>query len=117
MRKLLTALVSNSVLANVVLVTIVVLGMIAAFTMVREDMPEISLDEIEVRIALPGADPAEVETGISRRVEAAVEQRRLKLCVGVGTRHHLRDHPFTGTFHLPQSRNDTCFDDTRFAAA
>ena len=73
MKKLLTALVSNSILANVLLITIVAVGVLAATRMVREEMPELTIDVIQVWVAYPGADPEEVEEGISRRIEAAID--------------------------------------------
>ena len=73
MKKLLTTLVSNSILANVLLITIVAVGVLAATRMVREEMPELTIDVIQVWVAYPGADPEEVEEGISRRIEAVID--------------------------------------------
>ena len=73
MRRFVEACVSHSVLANVVLIAIIVAAWLAARTMHRESMPSFSLDMIEVSIPYPGAEPEEVEEGITRRVEAALD--------------------------------------------
>ena len=73
MRSFLTACVGNTVLANVLLLTIVLVGTLAALNMVREGLPDVSTDNIEISVAYPGADPAETEEAISRRIEAAVD--------------------------------------------
>ncbi|MCP4756421.1 MAG: efflux RND transporter permease subunit [Proteobacteria bacterium] len=73
MKKLLTALVGNTVLANILLIMALFAGLAAALSMVREEMPNVLFDEIEIVVAYPGADPAEIEEGISRKIEEAVD--------------------------------------------
>ena len=73
MRNLLTAFARNTVFANIVLVIIFLAGGIAAVSMIREFFPEFSLDMISISVAYPGADPEEVEEGISRKIEEAIE--------------------------------------------
>ena len=73
MRSLIRAVVSHNVLANVVLLSVVVAAALAAWNMRRESMPEFSLDMIQITIPYPGAEPEEVEEGINRRVEAALD--------------------------------------------
>ena len=41
--------------------------------MIRETFPEFSLDLITISVPYPGADPEEVEEGISRKIEEAIE--------------------------------------------
>jgi multidrug efflux pump subunit AcrB len=41
--------------------------------MIRETFPEFSLDMITISVPYPGADPEEVEEGISRKIEEAIE--------------------------------------------
>ncbi len=41
--------------------------------MIRETFPEFSLDMITITVPFPGADPEEVEEGIARKLEDAVE--------------------------------------------
>jgi len=73
MKKVLAAFARNTVFANIVLVMIFVSGWIATKSMIRETFPEFSLDMIIVSVPYPGADPEEVEEGISRKIEEAIE--------------------------------------------
>lgn len=73
MRNFIASLVGNSVLANVVMIIIIVVGVIAAATMTRESMPEFEIRIILVEVPFPGADPEEVEEGISSRIEAVID--------------------------------------------
>jgi multidrug efflux pump subunit AcrB len=73
MQRLVASIVGNNVLANVVLILIIALGVMSAVTLTRESMPEFDLNLIEIGVPYPGADPEEVEEGISRRIEAVVD--------------------------------------------
>ncbi len=73
MRHLLAAFARNTVFANIVLLLIFVAGALALLSMTRENFPEFSLDMITVGVVYPGADPEEVEEGISRKIEEAIE--------------------------------------------
>ncbi len=73
MRAIMTAFAKNKVFANIVLLLVFLGGGIAAKSMIRENFPEFSLDMITVSVAYPGADPEEVEEGISRKIEEAIE--------------------------------------------
>lgn len=73
MKRVLAAFVNNTVFANILLVLILLAGGIAAMSMIRETFPEFSVDIITVSVAYPGADPEEVEEGISRKIEEALE--------------------------------------------
>ena len=64
----------NTVFANIVFLLIFMAGGLAAVSMVRENFPEFSLDMITVSISYPGADPEEVEEGISQKIEEAIEE-------------------------------------------
>lgn len=73
MKTIFAAFARNTVFANIVFVLFIVTGLIAAFNMLRESFPEFSLDMITVNVVYPGADPEEVEEGISRKIEEALE--------------------------------------------
>jgi multidrug efflux pump subunit AcrB len=73
MKKILAAFARNTVFANIVLTIIFVAGFMAAFSMIRENFPEFSLDMITITVAYPGADPEEIEEGISQKIEEAIE--------------------------------------------
>jgi len=73
MRNLFSGLIRNSVFANILLSIILISGVIAGGRMVREVFPYFSLDMILVRVIWPGADPSEVEEGISRKIEESIQ--------------------------------------------
>lgn len=73
MRGLFTSFARNVVFANIVYAFIFIGGFLALTQMARETFPDIHLDMIQVAIVWPGADPQEVEEGISRKVEEALE--------------------------------------------
>ena len=73
MKQILAAFARNTVFANIILVMIFIAGYIATTNMIRETFPEFSLDMITIAVPYPGADPEEVEEGISRKIEEAIE--------------------------------------------
>jgi multidrug efflux pump subunit AcrB len=73
MKRVLAAFARNTVFANIILLLVFVAGYIATNNMIRETFPEFSLDMITISVPYPGADPEEVEEGISRKIEEAVE--------------------------------------------
>lgn len=67
----------NGVAANLLMVTIVFLGLHAmSFRIPLEVFPDIALDRITVRIAFRGATPEDVETGVLTRAEEAIHDLR-----------------------------------------
>lgn len=73
MKEIIATYARNTVFANILLVLIILSGIIASATMIREFFPEFSLDIITVTVAYPGANPEEVEEGISRKIESSIE--------------------------------------------
>ncbi|GAB6094355.1 efflux RND transporter permease subunit [Desulfatiferula olefinivorans] len=73
MKQALKAFAKNTVFANIVLLLIFLGGWLAVRGMIKETYPEFSLDMITVSIAYPGADPEEIEEGICRKIEEALE--------------------------------------------
>lgn len=73
MRDFLARLYSHTVLATMVTFFLLLGGLLCAFLLVREGTPEISVDTILVELRYPGADPYEVEEGIARKVEEAID--------------------------------------------
>ena len=73
MKRVLAAFARNTVFANIILVMVFIAGYIATANMIRETFPEFSLDMITISVPYPGADPEEVEEGISRKIEEAIE--------------------------------------------
>ncbi len=73
MRNLFAAFVSNTVFANVAVVIVLFVGAMAAMNMLRENNPAIVIPFISVTVPYPGADPEEVEEGITQKVAAVVD--------------------------------------------
>ena len=73
MKNFIVSFTRNTVFANIVLVMIFISGWMAARSMIRETFPEFSLDMISITVPYPGADPEEIEEGISRKIEEAIE--------------------------------------------
>ncbi len=73
MKRALAAFARNTVFANIMLVMIFLAGGLTAMMMTREPFPEFSLDMILINVPYPGADPEEVEEGVSRKIEEALE--------------------------------------------
>jgi len=74
MKRFIAAFVRHTVFANILLIAILFAGILAAVKLRREVFPEFSLDMINITVSYPGADPEEVEEGISRKIEDAIER-------------------------------------------
>lgn len=68
--------VENPVLVNMLMLAIIVGGIFSALTMVREMFPEFREDRILITTIYPGASPADVERGVSRRIEEEIKTIR-----------------------------------------
>ena len=64
-------MVHNSIAAHLIMFLLLGGGAWTAITMQKEVDPEFALDTVDVRVAYPGAAPAEVEQGILLPVEEA----------------------------------------------
>ncbi|MDM8516856.1 efflux RND transporter permease subunit [Desulfobacterales bacterium HSG16] len=73
MNTIIKAFAQNRVFANLLMTTIIIAGILSAFLMVREDMPAITMDTIDISVSCPGVDPEEIEEGISRKIEDAID--------------------------------------------
>ncbi len=73
MKQLLGAFARNTVFANILLLLIFFAGGLATLSMIRESFPEFSYDMISITVEYPGADPEEVEEGVSQKIEEALE--------------------------------------------
>ncbi|MBW1785650.1 MAG: efflux RND transporter permease subunit [Deltaproteobacteria bacterium] len=72
MKGMVTWFVENHVAANLLMIFLLLVGGVTAFTMKVEVFPEFSLDRIAVTTEYFGASPAEVEEAIIRRIEENV---------------------------------------------
>ena len=64
--------IRNPVAANLFMVVLLVGGALSAVNLQRQVFPTISPGTVVVTVPFPGATPAEVEEGVTRRVEEAV---------------------------------------------
>jgi Cu/Ag efflux pump CusA len=64
--------IRNPVAANLLMVVLLVGGALSAVNLQRQVFPTISPGNVVITVPYPGATPAEVEEGITRRVEEAV---------------------------------------------
>ena len=74
MKRVMASFARNTVFANIVLILIFLAGGTAVNHMIKENFPEFSLDMITISVPYPGADPEEVEEGVSRKIEEAIEE-------------------------------------------
>ena len=65
--------VRNPITVNLVMWAILIAGTVCAFTLVREMFPESQPNQVRITTVYPGASPAEVEKGISAKIEQAVK--------------------------------------------
>jgi hypothetical protein len=63
----------NTVAANLLMVVILVAGVVGAFDVRQEMIPEFELDRINIQVAYLGAAPAEVESAVCIRIEEAIQ--------------------------------------------
>ncbi len=64
--------IDNPVAGNLLMIVLLVGGALSAMNLKSEVFPTISPGTVVVTVPYPGATPAEVEEGITRRVEEAV---------------------------------------------
>jgi len=81
--------VRNPVVANLIMLTILVGGVICALTLVREMFPESRPEQVLISTIYPGATPAEVEKGISIKIEEKIkgleDVDEIRTTIGEGT--------------------------------
>ncbi len=70
---MLNRLLRNPVLANNLMVILLAGGAVGLFIMVKESFPDFDLNFISIEVPYPGADPDEIEDGICRPIEEALE--------------------------------------------
>ena len=63
----------NHVAANLLMISIMVVGFISALTIRKEFFPQVALDSIYIGIPYLGAAPQEVEEGVCVKVEEAIQ--------------------------------------------
>ncbi len=64
--------IEHSPAMNTVMITVLLFGAMAGWTLRREEFPQFDLEIILVSVPYPGASPEEVETGICQKIEEAI---------------------------------------------
>ena len=64
---------SHPTAANVLMISIIILGLTALPKLQRDTFPVIPASEVEIRSIFPGATPAEVEDAICQRIEDSLD--------------------------------------------
>lgn len=72
MRKMIAWAIKQSPAMNILMVCILGIGLLAGFSLRREEFPQFELELILVNVPYPGASPEEVETGICQKIEEAI---------------------------------------------
>lgn len=63
----------NTVAANLLMIFIIIMGMVAYFNIQRQTFPDIETNFIRVNVSYPGASPQEIEEGILIKIEEAIK--------------------------------------------
>ena len=71
-RNLISWFIGNPVAANLLMLVLLVGGALSASSLQRQVFPTISPGTVTITVPYPGATPAEVEEGITRRIDEAV---------------------------------------------
>lgn len=73
MKRFIGVFARNRVFANILLSILIIGGLLSIYTTIREIIPEVRLDFIIVSVIWPGGDPEEIEEGINRKIEDALD--------------------------------------------
>ena len=73
MKALIAWFANNGVVANLLMLIIILLGVMAIFTVNQEIFPEFEAEMISVSVPYRGAAPEEVEEGVSVRLEESIQ--------------------------------------------
>lgn len=63
----------NHVAANLMMFIIIIAGTFSVYTITKKSNPDLVIPVIQVTVALPGASPADVESGVVIPIESAIE--------------------------------------------
>ncbi|MDR0703356.1 MAG: efflux RND transporter permease subunit, partial [Planctomycetaceae bacterium] len=63
----------NSPAMNVLMMTIIIIGIICGFKLKRETFPDFDIEQIIISVQYPGATPEEVENGICQKIEESLQ--------------------------------------------
>lgn len=72
MRTIVEWAINNRPAMNTAMISVLIVGLLAAVTLRREEFPRFELEIILVQVPYPGASPDEVERGICQKIEESV---------------------------------------------
>jgi multidrug efflux pump subunit AcrB len=64
--------IRNPVAANLLMLLIVIMGFVSAFTIRTQAMPDQQLDQVIIEVMYPGSSPSEIETTVVTKMEDAL---------------------------------------------
>ncbi|MCC9609749.1 efflux RND transporter permease subunit [Blastopirellula sp. JC732] len=73
MRDLVRWAIRNTPAMNMIMISVIAVGVLSFVMLRRETFPEFELEIVLVRVPYPGASPEEVESGICEKIEEAVK--------------------------------------------
>ena len=73
MRKVIEFFLKRPVWGNAAIAIVIMFGLFSIFTMQRSFFPELDPNTISVSVLYPGASPAEMEEGVTIKIEQAVK--------------------------------------------
>ncbi len=65
--------VDNPVMANILTVAIIIAGIYSAFAIIRDLLPETKTSAVVITTKYPGGAPEDIETGVTEKIEDAIE--------------------------------------------
>ncbi len=71
--KIVTWFASNSVVANILMISILVAGIYTAFTVRKEGFPSFAADKVTISVPIRGGNPEDVERGVTVKIEESLE--------------------------------------------
>jgi len=72
MNRLIAWFAANGVAANLLMLSIIIVGMMSLPQIRKETFPTIPLNSVSITVAYPGASPTEVEQSVCMRIEEAI---------------------------------------------
>ncbi|MEE9274180.1 MAG: efflux RND transporter permease subunit, partial [bacterium] len=72
MKRIIALAAANPVFANLLMVILIIVGVVALMRIKRELIPQFSLDRIQVQVVWEGRSPEEVEEGVCIKIEEAL---------------------------------------------
>ncbi|MFT7382657.1 MAG: multidrug efflux pump subunit AcrB, partial [Urechidicola sp.] len=65
--------IRNPVAANLLMMLIVIMGFVSAFTIRTQATPDTQLDQIVIDVVYPGASPTEIEATVVTKIEDSLQ--------------------------------------------